>query len=76
MSVLLERAAAEGYAVPALRVWNSETMDAVVRTAEALKAPVVLMSGPGELGLLGGHCPHIGQAIQCAGSTPCLPPIR
>jgi ketose-bisphosphate aldolase len=52
MSELLQQAAQEGYAVPAFCVWNAETMEAVLRTSEAQKAPVILMSGPGEFGLL------------------------
>ena len=71
MHVLQQEALKGGYGVPSFCVWNAENIDAVLRTAERLKAPVILMSGPGEFGLLGGHCPHIGQAIQCTGSTPC-----
>jgi ketose-bisphosphate aldolase len=53
MSDLLQQAAAEGYAVPSFCVWSAETMEAVLQTAEALKAPVILMAGPGEFDLLG-----------------------
>ena len=53
MSDLLNRAASEGYAVPAFCVWNAETMEAVLRTATRLKAPVILMTGPWEFSLLG-----------------------
>ena len=49
---LIRRAAAEGYAVPCFCVWNSETMDTVLRVAADCRAPVVLMAGPGEFGLL------------------------
>lgn len=52
MSRLLQRASAEGYAVPAFCVWSAETMEAVLRTASSLKAPVILMSGPWEFVLL------------------------
>ncbi|MGA2984793.1 MAG: class II fructose-bisphosphate aldolase [Terriglobia bacterium] len=52
MSVLLQEALSGGYGVPAFCVWNAETMEAVLRTAQALKAPVIMMSGPGEFGLL------------------------
>jgi ketose-bisphosphate aldolase len=52
MSVLQQEALAGGYGVPAFCVWNAECMDAVLRTAQALKAPVILMNGPGEFGLL------------------------
>jgi fructose-bisphosphate aldolase class II/tagatose 1,6-diphosphate aldolase GatY/KbaY len=37
-----------GYAVPSFCAWNAETMDAVLRVAEACRAPVILMNGPGE----------------------------
>jgi len=52
MSVLQREALAGGYGVPAFCVWNAETIEAVLRTAEAMKAPVILMNGPGEFGLL------------------------
>ena len=45
MSDLLNRAAAEGYAVPAFPVWSSETLEVVLRTAMEHKAPVILMTG-------------------------------
>jgi tagatose 1,6-diphosphate aldolase GatY/KbaY len=48
MSDLLQHAAAEGYAVPSFCVWNAETMVAVLQSAEKLRAPVIMMSGPGE----------------------------
>jgi len=49
---LVRRAAQEGYAVPSFCVWDSETMDTVLRVAERHGAPVILMSGPGEFPLL------------------------
>ena len=52
MSVLEKEAIAGGYGIPSFCVWNAETIDAVLRTAQALKAPVILMNGPGEYGLL------------------------
>src|SRR5215831_17472474 len=52
MSELLKQAATGGYAVPSFCVWNAESMEVVMRTAEKLKAPVILMNGPGEFGLL------------------------
>jgi len=52
MSVVLQEALAGGYAVPAFCAWNAETMEAVLQTAQAMKAPVIIMSGPGEFGLL------------------------
>jgi ketose-bisphosphate aldolase len=52
MAELLERAAARGYAVPSFCVWNLEMAQTALRTAEELRAPVILMSGPGEFPLV------------------------
>jgi len=52
MLQLLRRAVSEGYAVPAFCVWNAESIEVVLRVAAELKAPVILMSGPWEFGLL------------------------
>lgn len=52
MSELLHHASAHGYAVPAFCVWNLETARAVLETAARLRSPVILMHGPGEIGLL------------------------
>ncbi len=52
MKVLLDKAFSGGYAVPAFCAWNAEIMDAALRTAERLAAPVILMQGPGEFPLL------------------------
>jgi ketose-bisphosphate aldolase len=52
MSVLQQEALAGGYGIPAFCAWNAEAMDAVFRTAQDLNAPVILMNGPGEFGLL------------------------
>jgi tagatose 1,6-diphosphate aldolase GatY/KbaY len=52
MSELLQHAASKGYAVPSFCVWNAEGMEVVLSTAARLKAPVILMNGPGEFGLL------------------------
>lgn len=49
---LLNRAASEGYGVPSFCAWNAESMEVVLRTAAKLRAPVILMNGPGEFGLL------------------------
>jgi len=43
MSRLLERATAEGYAVPAFYVWNAETTLTVLEAAARMKAPVILL---------------------------------
>jgi ketose-bisphosphate aldolase len=53
MLELLRGAAAEGYAVPSFCAWNAESMLAVLRVAADMRAPVVLMNGPGEFPLLG-----------------------
>jgi len=53
MADLLQHAASEGYAVPAFCVWNAETMVAVLQSAEKLKAPVIMMSGPSEFAVMG-----------------------
>jgi tagatose 1,6-diphosphate aldolase GatY/KbaY len=52
MAQLLRRAASEGYAVPSFCAWNAESMEVVLRTAAKLRAPVILMNGPGEFDLL------------------------
>ncbi len=52
MHVLQKEAIKGGYGIPSFCVWNAECMDAVLETAERLKAPVILMNGPGEYGLL------------------------
>jgi fructose/tagatose bisphosphate aldolase len=52
MAELLRHAVSEGYAVPSFCVWNPETMEAVLQSAEKLKAPVIMMSGTLEFALL------------------------
>ena len=52
MSELLRRAVSEGYGLPSFCVWNAESIEVVLRVATELKAPVILMNGPGEFGLL------------------------
>ena len=51
-SELVRDAAKNGYAVPSFCVWNAETMDIVLSVASDCGAPVILMNGPGEFGLL------------------------
>jgi len=46
------RAFREGYAVPAFCTWNAETMEVVLRVAERMRAPVILMHGPSEFTVL------------------------
>jgi tagatose 1,6-diphosphate aldolase GatY/KbaY len=52
---LLSKAWQEGYAVPSFCVWNAESIRVVLGLAADLKAPVILMNGPGEFGLLNPH---------------------
>ncbi len=52
MLQLLKRAVSEGYGVPSFCVWNAESIEVVLRVAAELKAPVILMNGPGEFDLL------------------------
>ena len=53
MAELLRDAQARGYAVPSFCAWNAEVMEAILRVADDLRAPVIVMSGPGEFPLLG-----------------------
>jgi len=52
MGELLEGARAGGYAVPSFCVWSAEAMETALRVAERLRAPVILMNGPGEFPVL------------------------
>ena len=52
MLPMLRQAVSEGYAVPSFCVWNAESMLVVLRAAARLKAPVILMNGEAEFGLL------------------------
>lgn len=52
MSELLSEAYTAGYAVPGFCVWGAEAMQTVLRVAERLRAPVILMHGPAEFGML------------------------
>lgn len=51
MHELLQPAWKAGYAVPSFCAWNAEVGETVLQVATELKAPVILMSGPGEFGL-------------------------
>lgn len=51
MHVLLQAAWQRGYAVPSFCAWNAEVAETILETAARLKAPVILMSGPGEFAL-------------------------
>ena len=52
MRELVDRAFRGGYAVPAFCAWNAESMEVILATAERMRAPVILMQGPGEFPLL------------------------
>jgi ketose-bisphosphate aldolase len=52
MKDLVERAFRNGYAVPSFTVWGAESMEIVLSTAERMRAPVIVMGGGPELGLL------------------------
>jgi tagatose 1,6-diphosphate aldolase GatY/KbaY len=51
MHELLVPAWKAGYAVPSFCAWNAEVAETALQVASELKAPVILMSGPGEFGL-------------------------
>lgn len=51
MHQLLRPAYAGGYAVPSFCAWNAEVTETILQVASDLKAPVILMSGPGEFPL-------------------------
>jgi ketose-bisphosphate aldolase len=52
IKALLQHAYQNNYAVPSFCVWNAEAMVAVLRAADKLNAPVILMNGPAEFGYL------------------------
>ena len=49
---LVAKAREGGFAIPSFCVWNAETIDAVMSVAADCRAPVILMNGPAEFGLL------------------------
>lgn len=51
MAELLQPAWKNGYAIPSFCAWNAEVSETILQVAAELKAPVILMSGPGEFGL-------------------------
>jgi tagatose 1,6-diphosphate aldolase GatY/KbaY len=51
MHELLQPAWEAGYAVPSFCAWNAEVAETALQVAAELKAPVILMSGPGEFAL-------------------------
>ncbi len=51
MHVLLQAAWKGGYSVPSFCAWNAEVSETILEVAARCKAPVILMSGPGEFAL-------------------------
>ncbi len=51
MRDLLQAAGKGGYAVPSFCAWNAEVTETILQAASRLRAPVILMSGPGEFDL-------------------------
>jgi tagatose 1,6-diphosphate aldolase GatY/KbaY len=51
MHELLRPAYESGYAVPSFCAWNAEVTETILKVASELRAPVILMSGPGEFPL-------------------------
>ncbi len=51
MHHLLRPAYEAGYAVPSFCAWNAEVAETILQVASDLRAPVILMSGPGEFPL-------------------------
>ncbi|MGH7142899.1 MAG: class II fructose-bisphosphate aldolase [Planctomycetota bacterium] len=48
---LIRHAYDHGYAIPSFGVWSLEEMEVILRVAQKLQAPVLLMAGPGEFPL-------------------------
>ncbi len=71
MKTLIDRASKEGFAVPGFCVWSAEVIRLVLETAQTMRAPVVLMSGPGEFPLLSpALLAGIGREIHKRFDTP------
>jgi len=70
MGNLLSRAFRRGYAVPSFCIWNAETADTVLRVAAKCRAPVILMTGPGELLLSYGALADTARALASRYDVP------
>lgn len=71
MSDLVGKAYRGGYAVPAFCAWNAEVIEAVLATAEKLRSPVILMSGPGEFPVLApGPMSAVAYALAARHDVP------
>ena len=53
MKTLMAHALKHHYAVPSFCAWNAEVMETILKVCRRLKAPVILMAGPGEFPVLG-----------------------
>ena len=69
---LIRPALAEGYAVPSFCVWNAETMVAVLSVASDLRAPVMLMNGPGGVFAV-APADRAGSPAASPGGSTCPP---
>ena len=52
MNELLQDAQKRQYAVPSFCAWNAEVLETILRMAQRMRAPVIVMAGPGEFSLL------------------------
>jgi len=48
---LIKKAEKEGYAIPSFTIWNAELTDIILKTAEEMQSPVILLTGPTEFTL-------------------------
>ncbi|WPD18606.1 class II fructose-bisphosphate aldolase [Thermaerobacter composti] len=69
---LLPRAAAEGYAVPALNFHSLDMVPALVEVAEAERSPLILQASPGTIAFLGLDAI---EAIVGAAARRCRVPV-
>jgi ketose-bisphosphate aldolase len=71
MGDLVGKAYREGYAVPAFCAWNAEVIEGILRTAARLRAPVILMSGPGEFPVMApATMAAVARAVKGLYDTP------
>ena len=70
-SELLRHALEGGYAVPAFCTWDAGTMNTVLRVASDCRAPVILMTGPLEFGVLSpAQQARVARAVASAYAVP------
>jgi len=70
MADLMSDALRRGYAVPSFCIWNAETADTVLRVAQRCRAPVILMTGPGELLLSYGALADTARVLAARYDVP------